>query len=55
MIVYPNAKINVGLHILRKREDGFHAIESVFLPVPMHDILETVEDGYIAFRLHHLF
>ena len=46
MIVYPNAKINVGLHILRKREDGFHAIESVFLPVPMHDILETVEDGY---------
>ena len=42
MISYPNAKINLGLNILRKREDGFHDIESVFYPVPWNDILEVV-------------
>ena len=33
MIVYPNAKINLGLNILNKRNDGFHNISSVFFPV----------------------
>lgn len=42
MISYPSAKINLGLNILRKREDGFHEIESVFYPVPWKDILEIV-------------
>jgi 4-diphosphocytidyl-2-C-methyl-D-erythritol kinase len=40
MILYPNAKINLGLRILRKREDGFHDIESIMIPVPIYDILE---------------
>ena len=40
MITFPNAKINIGLNIIEKREDGFHNIESVFYPVPMADILE---------------
>lgn len=44
MISYPNAKINLGLNILRKREDGFHDIESVFYPVPWNDILEIVPE-----------
>lgn len=44
MISYPNAKINLGLNILRKREDGFHEIESVFYPIPWTDILEIVPD-----------
>jgi len=44
MIAYPNAKINLGLNILRKRNDGFHAIESVFVPIPWQDILEIIED-----------
>lgn len=44
MISYPNAKINLGLNILRKREDGFHEIESVFYPVPWNDILEIVPE-----------
>ena len=45
MIVYPNAKINLGLRIIDKRKDGYHNIESVFVPIPVHDILEvnTVE------------
>ncbi len=43
MIAYPNAKINLGLNILRKRPDGYHDIESLFIPVQWRDILEIVE------------
>jgi len=43
MITFPNAKINLGLQVLRKREDGFHDIETVFYPVSMHDSLEIRE------------
>lgn len=43
MVVYPNAKINIGLHITRKRTDGFHQIESCFAPIALYDILEIVE------------
>lgn len=42
MILFPNAKINIGLHILRKRSDGYHDIETVMYPVPWTDILEIV-------------
>ncbi len=44
MISYPNAKINLGLNIIRKRTDGFHDIESVFYPVPWYDMLEIVPE-----------
>ncbi len=40
MVVFPNCKINLGLHILDKRADGFHNIETVFFPVPLMDVLE---------------
>jgi 4-diphosphocytidyl-2-C-methyl-D-erythritol kinase len=40
MIQFPNCKINVGLSILEKRKDGFHALETVFYPVALNDILE---------------
>lgn len=32
MVVYPNVKINLGLHILSKRPDGFHELETLFVP-----------------------
>lgn len=45
MISYPGCKINIGLNVLQKRPDGFHAIESVFIPVPWHDALEIIPDN----------
>ncbi len=40
MIVYPNAKINIGLNIINKRADGFHDLETIFCPVDLADALE---------------
>lgn len=41
MVLYPGAKINLGLNIIAKRPDGFHDIETLFYPVPsLHDVLE---------------
>jgi 4-diphosphocytidyl-2-C-methyl-D-erythritol kinase len=42
MIVFPNCKINLGLRILRKRSDGYHAIETAFYPVSLKDALEIL-------------
>ena len=51
MICFPNAKINLGLHILSMRTDGYHNIETVFYPVDRCDALEIVpaEGGKTAF------
>lgn len=42
MIGFPNAKINIGLNITEKRTDGFHNLETVFVPVGWCDALEFV-------------
>lgn len=42
MVVFPNAKINLGLYVVEKRTDGFHNLETVFYPVPWNDVLEIV-------------
>lgn len=43
MIRFPHAKINLGLHVTRKREDGYHDIETLFHPLPWQDVLEAKE------------
>ncbi len=43
MITKPIAKINLGLNVVEKRPDGYHNLETVFYPVPIHDALEVFE------------
>lgn len=46
MKLYPNCKINIGLRVVRKREDGYHDLETIFYPVyGLHDELEVVLKG----------
>ena len=42
MIVFPNAKINIGLNIIERRQDGYHNIETLMYPIPWSDVLEIV-------------
>ena len=54
MLLFPNAKINVGLNILSRRPDKYHDISTVFYPVGWSDALEVipVEDDRKECRLH---
>jgi 4-diphosphocytidyl-2-C-methyl-D-erythritol kinase len=49
MILYPPAKINLGLHILAKRQDGYHEIETIMAEVPIFDVLEITEEDQDVF------
>jgi 4-diphosphocytidyl-2-C-methyl-D-erythritol kinase len=42
MILYPNAKINIGLNVVERREDGYHNIETVFYPIGLTDVMEVL-------------
>jgi 4-diphosphocytidyl-2-C-methyl-D-erythritol kinase len=50
MLVFPNAKINIGLNIVEKRSDGFHNIESCFYPVGWTDALEVTPSSELQFE-----
>lgn len=41
MVIFPNAKINLGLHVVAKRADGYHDIETVFYP--FHGVSDALE------------
>ena len=50
MKLYPNCKINIGLRVVRKREDGYHDLETIFYPVyGLHDELEVQPSDEFAF------
>ncbi|MCQ6958015.1 4-(cytidine 5'-diphospho)-2-C-methyl-D-erythritol kinase [Mucilaginibacter aquariorum] len=50
MIVFPNAKINIGLNIIARRPDGYHDLETVFYPVKINDVLEVIEADKLSFE-----
>ena len=54
MIAYPNVKLNVGLQVLRRREDGYHDLDTLFIPYTgFHDTLEIITgDDYSRTSAH---
>jgi 4-diphosphocytidyl-2-C-methyl-D-erythritol kinase len=50
MIDYPNCKINLGLRIAGKRDDGYHNIETIFYPVNLCDMLEILKAENNSFQ-----
>ena len=51
MILYPNCKINLGLRVVRKRKDGYHDLETIFVPIyGLHDELEVVPASSFSFE-----
>lgn len=42
MIFFPNAKLNLGLRVLRKRDDNYHDLETIFYPIAIRDALEIL-------------
>ena len=54
MITFPNAKINIGLQVTERRPDGYHNLDTVFYPIPLHDALEVIvaKDANYDCRLH---
>ena len=52
MITFPNAKINLGLNIVERRQDGYHNIETVFYPISLCDILEVVPSATNDYTLY---
>lgn len=45
MICFPNAKINLGLNIVSRRNDGFHNLETIFYPINLKDGLEITNSN----------
>lgn len=51
MIIYPRAKLNLGLNIVGKRNDGYHNLETVFYPINIHDTLEVEPSDTLRLEL----
>ena len=50
MKLFPNCKINIGLRVVRKREDGYHDLETIFYPVMgLHYELEVIPSSKFEF------
>lgn len=55
MLKFPSAKINLGLNVLFKREDGYHELETALIQVPFFDILEILPSHEFVFKQSGLF
>jgi 4-diphosphocytidyl-2-C-methyl-D-erythritol kinase len=54
LIAFPNAKINLGLRVTGKRPDGYHNIQTCFVPIQWCDVLEIVESDKTSLHLSGL-
>jgi 4-diphosphocytidyl-2-C-methyl-D-erythritol kinase len=54
MIIFPTCKINLGLHVLEKRSDGFHNLETVMVEIPWTDEIEFEESTEDSFEIQGL-
>ncbi|MBQ0007843.1 MAG: 4-(cytidine 5'-diphospho)-2-C-methyl-D-erythritol kinase [bacterium] len=52
MLLHPNAKINIGLNIIKKRPDGYHDISTVMYPIPLRDELEITKSKTFSFSVN---
>ena len=50
IVSYPNAKVNIGLRIIEKRPDGFHNLETLFVPTGLCDVLEIVTSNIFSIK-----
>ena len=50
MIIFPNAKINIGLNVTERRADGYHNLETIFYPVKINDVLEVIPADELSFE-----
>lgn len=51
MVNFPSCKINLGLHILMKRQDGYHEVATPMIALPLNDVLEVTlshEDEFVT-------
>ena len=48
-IGFPNAKINIGLDIVRRRADGYHDISTLFYPINITDAMEIMPSDKFIF------
>jgi 4-diphosphocytidyl-2-C-methyl-D-erythritol kinase len=55
MILFPPAKINLGLNVLFKREDGYHELDTCMVPIPFTDVLELLPAEEFSFHQSGLF
>ncbi len=54
MLIFSNCKINIGLYATEKRSDGYHNIESIFVPIPLQDVIDIVPSNTQDFELQIL-
>src|SRR4051812_15641376 len=50
MLIFPNAKINIGLNVINRRDDGYHNLETIFYPINIKDALEIVVADELSFQ-----
>lgn len=49
MVAFPGCKINLGLHVIRRRPDGYHDLDTCFYPLPWSDVLEWIPSASQSF------